>query len=83
MVFSLAMLASCAAKPIMWNHSSRGQVEFSRDNQKCLYEAEKYGHVAMYGTGVGAGLEEGMRKKKIYKMCMESIGYYVIAHVDK
>lgn len=51
------------------------QWEADRDLMECQYEAEKYGHVDMWGTGVGAGLEEALRKNKLTMQCMALKGY--------
>ena len=51
------------------------QWQAQRDLAECQYEAEKYGHVNMWGSGVGAGLAEGLRKNKITRQCMELKGY--------
>ncbi len=49
--------------------------EFEQDKRACEYEALKYGHVEMWGSGVGAGIEEGMRKNEITRSCLEQKGW--------
>lgn len=70
---AVAILSGCATT--MYPPSGMSQYEAQRAWMECEYEAEKYGHVDMWGTGVGAGLEEGLRKNKIKKQCLMLKGF--------
>ena len=68
----LILLTGCQAR---WAHPTKSTAAFQRDSSHCKYESEKYGHVAMWDSGIGAGIEEGLRKNKLYCMCMQQRGW--------
>ena len=72
-ILSVLMFTSCANA--VYYHPHKNTHDFGQDLAECQYEAEKYGHVAMWGSGFGAGLEEGLRKSKLTKMCMQLKGW--------
>jgi len=68
------LLSACQTKMAAPFYKSK--IQRNRDWQECEYETEKYGHVDTWGdTGVGAGLEEGLRKNKLMRQCLELKGW--------
>lgn len=71
-------VTGCAGRKVWVNPESDSR-QSQRDSSECKYDSIKHGHVAMWGeTGVGAGLEEAMRKDEIFTACMESKGYKLV-----
>ncbi len=70
---AITLLSGCATT--MYPPPGMSQSAVNRAWMECEFEADKYGHVDMWGTGVGAGLEEGLRKNKLKKQCLMLKGF--------
>ena len=69
-----AVLVGCGGK---WTKPGATQADFDRDWAACDYEAAKYGYGPMWGTGVGAGIEDGLRQNELRTKCMRAKGWYI------
>jgi hypothetical protein len=63
----------CAKK--VWVNPNVTSDKANQDMADCKYDSVKYGHVNMWGTGVGAGIEQGLREVEIISTCMSTKGY--------
>lgn len=72
----LLLLSSCGANKV-WVRDNTSQYQAQQDLNACNYDAVKYGHVDMWGSGIGAGIEQGIRENRIVTSCMASKGYYL------
>jgi len=70
-------LLGCATNMAYYNPNKTND-EAQRDWNECRYDSKKYGYVQMWGTGVGPGVEQAMRESELFKMCMETKGYYLV-----
>lgn len=73
LILSFVFISGCAQK--VWVNPSVTQEKAQRDLAECQYDAEKYGYVQTWGTGVGAGIEEAIRKNELMSKCMTLKGY--------
>lgn len=67
----------CAHRGV-WYSPNKTIQETARDYQECDYEKEKYGFVPIHGSGVAAGIQQGMRHVDLMKRCMQIRGYGLI-----
>ncbi len=80
----LGLLMSGCGGQMVWLKDGATQQQFEQDQRECVYEAEKYGFVPITGNsktpgadGISAGLQEGLRKRQLFRQCMEVRGYYL------
>jgi hypothetical protein len=72
-VYILFNITGCANK--VWVNPNVTSDKANQDMADCKYDSVKYGHVNMWGTGVGAGIEQGLREVEIISTCMSTKGY--------
>ncbi len=73
LIATTVFITGCAKT--MWVNPNVSNDQAQKDFAECQYDTVKHGHVDMWGTGVGAGIEEGLRKNEIMTTCMSSKGY--------
>ena len=74
-VFLLLLFFVGCAHRAVWYSQNKNTYETQQDYRECNYDKTKYGYVPMRGSGVGTGIEQGMRDIDIMKGCMQSKGY--------
>ena len=68
-------LTGCAQG--IWVKQTATSQQAQRDFAECEYDAKKFSYVPMYGSGIGAGIEEGMRYNELMNQCMIVKGYHL------
>ena len=73
-ILSLVALTGCAQTS--YGHRSGDNSAMANDRATCEYQAEAASPMGHLGaTGVGAGIEQGMRIVRLTDMCMATKGY--------
>ena len=76
-IICLFVLGGCASNKAFYN-PNRSDTEARVDWEGCRYEAQKYGFVPMYGSGIGPGIEQALRQRELMVSCMGIKGYSVV-----
>jgi hypothetical protein len=72
----IVMLSGCAMNRV-WVSPNVTYAQAQQDYSDCSYDAEKYSFVQPWGSGVGAGYVQGMRKLELMNACMTNRGYHL------
>lgn len=72
---ALLALTGCASNTILTRNGSI--IGLQNDLRECEYDAVKYGAVndSSMRTAIGAGIEEGLRRREVKLACMKSKGW--------